>query len=52
MAAAAVKKIYAGRSPGPGPSIYYYQSIFLVLSHILVPGAKTTGPIVKKFGFS
>jgi hypothetical protein len=28
--------------------LYFFSSV----AHIWVPGAKTTGPIVKKFGFS
>jgi hypothetical protein len=30
------------------PIVYFFSSV----AYVLVPGAKTTGPIVKKFGFS
>jgi hypothetical protein len=29
-----------------------YSPFFSSVAHVWVPGAKTTGPIVKKFGFS
>jgi hypothetical protein len=32
------------------PSYLHY--FFSSVAHVWVPGAKTTGPIVKKFGFS
>jgi hypothetical protein len=30
------------------PILYFFNSV----AHVWVPGAKTTGPIAKKFGFS
>jgi hypothetical protein len=32
--------------------MYLIPYSFSSVAHIWVPGAKTTGPIVKKFGFS